>query len=320
MGGSVESFEEALGRASLPPWPGTASTSAAISSSTSSSSAALAVRIGGRTHRVSAAHLLRAISEPPRAPEVLAFRRGVLEELASSEPARGEVEAVYTEIVKLRTLLCAGRLGVRWLRRLEILRAAHQVFAVLAGAFEGASSGLSRLREFGRAVCAGEAYGRLDALLNHEEHLGADRSPGARGRRRRAAHLPVIALRENSQNPFYSSPLGRFWAPIRLLVRGFRVNGGEVLEQLFNDVFTGLEASLGLLFQLLGDLEFYLAGLSSRNLTEPGARGCLPELTEPGEGGMAFTRLWNPLLLGDKTTPIPCDIGDGAPHRRRWWS
>ena len=54
--------------------------------------------------------------------------------LGDQESGRAELEAVYTEIVKLRTMLCAGRAGVRWLRRLEILRGMHQVFALLAAA------------------------------------------------------------------------------------------------------------------------------------------------------------------------------------------
>src|SRR5262249_19094778 len=151
--------------------------------------------------------------------------------------------------------------------RLEILRAVHQVFALIASSFSDATSGLSRLHDFGIGVRESEAYGRLDALLDHEEHLGTVDLRVRVGADGELRSFQIVAVRENSQNPFHRSPLGRWWARIRLVFRGYRMNGGEVLERLFDDVFTGLEGSLVLLFQLLGDLEFYLAGLGFRDLS-----------------------------------------------------
>jgi DNA mismatch repair protein MutS2 len=314
MGGSVEAFEQALAGASL---PATAWDRAHFGRDLFLEelvAGCLPVRAGGRAHRAASAYLLRAVSEPPRAPEVLAFRRGMLEELASSDALRAELEGAYLAIIELRTMLCADRAGVSWLRRLEILRGVHQAFALLAASFSGAASGLSRIHAFGAAVCEGEAYRRLDALLDHEEHLGTldlRVRVGADGELRT---FQIVAVRENTQNPFHRSPLGRWWARIRLLFRGYRMNGGEVLERLFDDVFTGLEGSLVLLFQLAGDLEFYLAGLGFREMAEAkGLSVCLPELTEQTDGtdaaGLRFQGLFNPLLLvGEKTAPIPCDL------------
>jgi DNA mismatch repair protein MutS2 len=353
MGGSVESFEEALASASLPPSGWDRAHFARDLFLEELVTKGFPVRIGGRAHRVASAYLLRVLSEPPRAAETLAFRRAVLEELGSSPARRGELERVYGEIVRLRTLLCAERAGVRWLRRLEILRSVHQVFAVLAASFAGAASGLARLPAFGAAVCEGEAYLRLGALLEHEEHLGTVDLRVRVGADGELRTFQIVAVRENSHNPFYSSPLGRLWARLRLLLRGYRMNGGEVLERLFDDVFTGLEASLALVFQLVGDVELYLAALGFRDRAEErGLAVCLPDLVEPvpmgapapkplvpmgapapkplvpmgapapkplvpmgapapkppGEGGMVFRGIWNPLLLGEKTTPVPCDL------------
>ena len=269
----------------------------------------LPVRACGRTYRASTAHLLRVIAEPPRAPEVLAFRRRILEELCASDALRRDLETAYAEIIALRGLLCAGQAGVRWLRRLEILRAVHHVFATLAGAFEGAGSGLSRLRAYGLAVRESEAYRRLDALLDHEEHLGTVDVRVRVGADGELRTFQIVGVRENSANPFYTSPLGRIWSRLRLLLRGYRMNGGEVLERLFDDVFTGLEASLGLLFQLVGDVEFYLAGLGLRDLARSkGLPVCLPDFVPAGSSGMDFHALWNPLLLGEKAAPVPCDL------------
>jgi len=309
MGGSVEAFEEALAGATLPASAWDRAHFGRDLFLDDLVERCLPVRIKGRACRVTTPYLLRAIAEPPRDPAELAFRHAVLSELTTGDTARSDLESVYLEIVKLRTLLCAERIGVRWLRRLEILRAVHQVFAALAGSFEGASSGLSRLRAFGTAVCEGEAYGRLDALLDHEAHLGTVDLRVRVGADGELRTFQIVAVRENHENPFHRSPLGRLWARIRLLLRGYRMSGGEVLERLFDEVFTGLEGSVGLLFQLLGDLEFYLAGLGFRDLAgEHGLAVCLPELGPVGEGGMRFRGLFNPLLLGEKTTPVPCDL------------
>jgi DNA mismatch repair protein MutS2 len=309
MGGSVESFEDALGGASLPPssWD---RANFARDLFLDDLVERLPVRAGGRLHRPSVKYLLRALSEPPRAPEVLAFRRAVLSDLAKEDGYRSDAEAVYAEIVRLRSLLCAGRTAARWLRRLEILRAVHAVFALLASSFDGATSGLSRLRTFGLAVQESEAYQRLTALLDHEENMGTVDLRVRVGADGELRTFQIVAVRENSQNPFHRSPLGRLWARIRLLVRGYRMSGGEVLERLFDDVFTGLEGSLVLLFQLLGDLELYLAGLGLRDLAvSKGLAVCLPELGPVGdEAGIRFRGLWNPLLLDAKTAPIPCDL------------
>src|SRR6185312_15545285 len=129
----------------------------------------LPIRAAGRLHRPSAKYLLRALSEPPRAPDVLTFRRAVLADLAKEDGHRPDAEAVYAEIVRLRSLLCVGRTAARWLRRLEILRSVHAIFTLLATSFEGAESGLARLRTFGLAVQQSDAYQRLTAILDHEE-------------------------------------------------------------------------------------------------------------------------------------------------------
>lgn len=269
----------------------------------------LPVRIGGRAQPICAPYLLRAIAEPPRDPAELAFRRRVLGELAASKALRADFERVYGELTRLRTLLCLDKQPARWLQRLDILRAVHGVFAGLAGAFAGATSGLARLREHGAAVCAGEAYRRLDALLDHEEHLGTVDLRVRIGADGELRTFQIVAVRENSDNPFHTSPLGRWIARIRLLFRGYRMNGGELLERLFDDVFSGLEESVALLFQLLVDMEFYLAGLGFRDRAEAhGLEVCFPELVEERAAGMTFQGLFNPLLLTDRSAPVPCDL------------
>ena len=272
----------------------------------------LVVRIGGRGHSACVPYLLRAIAEAPRTPEVVTFRRAVLEELVSSKDRRAELEACYTKIVELRTLLCAGRRTGERLRRLEILRAVHDVVGTLADSFEGATSGLARVRAFGRAVREGDPFRNLDALLEHEQHLATVDLRVRVGSDGEIRAFQITAIRENQGNPFHASAIGRWIAKIRLFLRGYRVDGGEVTERIFDDVFTGLEQSLVMIFQLLGDLEFHLAALGFRDLAvSKGLAVCFPELcSSEGEGapGMELTALFNPLLLGEKRSPVPCNI------------
>ena len=272
----------------------------------------LVVRIGGRGHAVCVPYLLRAIAEAPRSPPVVAFRRAVLEELVSSKDRRAELEVCYSKIVELRTLLCAGRRTGERLRRLEILRAVHDVIGTLAGSFEGATSGLARVRAFGAAVREGAAFRNLDALLEHEQHLATVDLRVRVGSDGEIRAFQITAIRENQGNPFHASAIGRWIAKMRLFLRGYRVDGGEVTERIFDDVFTGLEPSLVMIFQLLGDLEFHLAARGFRDLARSkGLAVCFPELCSSeveGAPGMELTALFNPLLLGEKRSPVPCDI------------
>lgn len=311
MGGSLEAFERVMSGASLPESSWDRAHFARDLFLEQLLSGPLGVRIGGRPYEVSARYLLRALGEPPRDRGVIEFRRGVIEELSASKELRAEVERLYLEIVRLRAMLCAGRFTLRSLRRLEILRAVHTVINCAADSFATASSGLTRLREFGQALREGQAYRRLDALLDHEEHMGTVDVRVRIGSDGEVRTFQILGVRENHDNPFYSSPLGRWIAKLRLFLRGYRMNGGEVVERLFDDVFTGLEDGIGLFFQVLGDIEFYLAGLNFRDRAiAKGLSVCLPDLEEPSKGapGMRLCGLFNPLLLTAKSAPVPCDI------------
>jgi len=309
MNGEVDQFERALAEAALPGSAWDSEDFARDLFLQDLVARCLPVRVGGRVHEPCVPFLLRVIAEPPKDPAIVPFRRAVLEELTSDKQIRADFERIYVELTRLRALLCAGRQPSRWLRRLEILRAVHGVFASLAGAFEGATSGLARLREHGAAVVTGEAYQRLDALLDHEANLGTVDLRVGVGSDGELRTFQIVAVRENTSNPFHASPLGRWIAKIALFLRGYRMNGGEVTERLFDDVFAGLEESTALLFQLLGDMEVYLAALGFRDRAlAKGLAVCFPEIVDRDGAGMSFRGLFNPLLLGDKTAPVPCDL------------
>jgi len=274
---------------------------------------ALRIRIGGRALSPCLPYLIRAISEPPRDPGVVAFRQAILSELAESPETRRDFERIYVRLVAMRSAFCSeggARRGAGTHRRLEILRSIEEIFEDLAGSFEGATSGLSRLRAFGLAVKATPTYERLVAVLDHERHLATMDLRVQVGSDGSLRMFHVAGVRENVGNPFHTSAIYRFFTRVRLLLLGYRVSPGEVAERLLDDVFSGIERSVGLCVQLLGDMEFYLAGLGLADLArDKGLPVCLPEILPRGtEGGIEVKRLYNPLLLAGKSRPVPCDL------------
>ncbi|MCU0687469.1 MAG: DNA mismatch repair protein [Polyangiaceae bacterium] len=315
-GASPDAFDETLGVAALPPssWDNASYTRDLFLRELVAR--VLRVRAGGRAYAPCAPYLLRVIAAPPRDARVTEFRQGVLGELASGEGFRRDFERLYTELVELRTLFCASRLSAGSLRRLEILRQLRRVLDGLAGAFEGAGSGLRRLRAFGEEAVASEEYRRLGALLDYDERMATVDVRVGVGADGELRTFEIVSLHESSDNPFYSSPLGRLFARLRLALRGYRMSGGELVERFVGEVFGGLEGRTVLLFQLLGDMEFYLAGLGLRDLAlSRGLEVCFPVYGSPGaEGdGLELDRLFNPLLLAEGRTPQPCDLATTHP-------
>ncbi len=272
----------------------------------------LPVRAGGRGYEPCVPYLVRIVGEPPQDPAHAELRRDVLRELTSGGSHRADLEIAYATIVQLRALISAGRYVSPYVRRLEILRALHGALGLLARSFDGATSALARVREFGRDVVGSPGYKRLDAILDHEAHLGTIDVRVRVGADGELRTFEIVSVRENKANPFYSSALGRFLSRLFLALRGYRMSGGEVAERLFDEVWTLLEESTMALFQLLGDMEFYLAVLGLRDLALAKGLGvCFPD-TSGEAGDIELSRLWNPLLMDRKTVPVPCDLRSSA--------
>jgi DNA mismatch repair protein MutS2 len=271
----------------------------------------LRVRVREKVYPTCTRYLARAIGQPPRDASDVDLRRSVLGELAARQGTRAELETVYLQIVRLRALLCAPRQPAPRVRRVEILRAARELFELLAGSFAGSTSALSRLRDFGAAVCADDAFARLVALLDHDEQqasLDLRVRVGADGEVRA---MELVRVHENRANPFYVSFFRRLLVRLVLMFRGYRVTSTGVAERLLSDVFAGIEDPLVIVFQLLGDIEFYLGALSFRDRAM--ARGLnvgLPREPRDGDRTDAFEveGLFNPLLLEASSPPVPCDI------------
>ncbi|XXX72683.1 DNA mismatch repair protein [Sorangium sp. So ce134] len=286
----------------------------------------------GRTRIPSPALLGRALSQPPSDRDTVELRREIFRELAGSEAQRRDLARAYAAlrrwVAQLETISISRREGSR--RRLDILVAAKEAFDALADGFAGARSGLARLPAFGAAVRETEAYRRLSDLIAYDEELATLEVRIRVGADGHVRDLRALSIRENSENRFYQSPLGRVFTKLVMLWRGYRFSDDELLTRHLNGVFEGIEDDLVALVQLLGDLEFYLAGLALRERARAaGLAVCLPELAWPSgpelawpggpelarpggarddAPGRALKGLFNPLLLASSASVVACDI------------
>ncbi|WP_437730298.1 MutS-related protein [Sorangium sp. So ce1335] len=294
----------------------------------------------GRTYIPSPALLGRALSQPPSDRDTVELRRDVFRELAGSEALRRDLGRAYAALRRwvgqLETISISRRESSR--RRLDILVAAKEAIDALADGFAGARSGLSRLPAFGAAVRATEGYRRLADLLAYDEELATLDVRIRVGSDGHVRDLRALSIRENDGNRFYQSPIGRVLTKLVMLWRGYRFSDDELLTRHVNGVFEGIEDELVALVQLVGDFEFYLAGLALRERARAaGLSVCLPELAwpsgpelvrpsgpelvRPGGPELAMPRgardeapgrelrgLFNPLLLASAASIVPCDI------------
>jgi DNA mismatch repair protein MutS2 len=255
--------------------------------------------------------LLRLLAQPPKDRAVVAFRQAIFRELEGSARLRDRTERLYTLLVELRSLLARTGVGLRLdanRRRLDVLRTVGEIIDLAAADFPGATSGLRRIGDWGRAMRSSLGYVRLRSLLAYEKntceldlrvHVGFD------GRIR---DFFILAKTEPVGNPFHKSSFRRWMTKGKLLLSGYRFAEEELLSRLVDEVFSGVEEGLWPLFPLAGDLEVYLAGLAFRDgAIRAGLPVSLAEFTN-AEEGRALDGLFNPLLLSEGSSAIPCNL------------
>lgn len=260
---------------------------------------------------VSAQHLVNLLANPPTDADVVAYRRTILAELASSPVLRKELERVYAALRKFRSLL-EGASGVgKWdtnRRQLDILVAVKETIDAMGEGFQSAKSPLAEIGKFGSEIRASEPFESLADLLRYDESLATldlRVKVGADGRIRK---LEVTALAEDEKNPFVTSPLRRMLARFELFFRGFKVSNGEVMARLIDAVFDGLQEVVVSFVQLLGDCEFYLGALGFEDLARAsGLEASLPQMVSADEP-RTLLGFFNPLLLAHGIKPVPCNI------------
>jgi DNA mismatch repair protein MutS2 len=269
----------------------------------------LRVRVSGHERQLSGTQLYRLVSQPPRELAHTRFRQEIARELCAQPQLRKQLEKLHGFLTQFRDLL--SRRGVTvpggTELRLGILRSLRRVVELLSSGFAESRSGLQRLDQYGRELAGLPSFRRACELLDYESHRGEVDIRIRLGFDGHVRGFEALERRANKSNPFYSTALGRWFTRFGMFLRGERASSSEILNRLADEVFSGLEPKLVFFFQLIGDLEFYLAGLSFRDAAlARGLEVCLPEFWQ--EQMPSFRGLFNPLLASEGMACVPCDL------------
>jgi DNA mismatch repair protein MutS2 len=268
------------------------------------------IPIEGGAAPIATEHLLRLLVNPPADPTIVDFRRAIIWELMNDAALRKRTQHSYLSLCRFRTALegsatPGGDDSNR--RQLAILERFADAIETMANGFGGATSGLSRLAQFGSAVRASEGFRSLLELLSYDDKLATIDFRVGIGADGRVRSLQLLEVKESVDNSFVNPPWKRWAAKLELFGRGFSFGDGEVMARLLDAVFEGVRGHFVSLVQLTGDLEFYLGSLGLWDRAHAaGLEVCLPELVSPDQP-RRVTGLFNPLLLS-QGSPVPCDI------------
>lgn len=276
----------------------------------------LTITVGGQKYLPERAHLTRLLAHPPRDPSVTQYRREILRELSAHPERAHELGRLAAKIRLLVQKLEAPDRGKRYDaigRRVDILRSVRELIDELSGAFAASSSGLSRIAEFAAEQRALPAYETLVNLLEHENDRATVELRVKVGYDGELRSFQIVRTTENQENPFYRTRFGRFLTKLTLWIQGYGFREGELLGRLTNAAFDGVQECVMRLFQLLVDMEFYLASLSLHTLAETnGLKMCVPELQTGPDLRTELDALFNPFLLLEERPPKTADITAGA--------
>jgi DNA mismatch repair protein MutS2 len=261
--------------------------------------------------------LFALLTHPSVAAETLAFRHQVLRALTRSPEAAKPLEAAWAELRYLFELFQGGeraRHGAAVMRRLDILRALKNTVEKLDDSFAEALGPLARIRDFTARVKASEAWAHLESLLDYENNLATVDVRLRLGHDGEIRGFAIQRVDENRTNAWYVSPLQRFLSRLALLFRGLHVRSSELLGRLVESVFDEMQDVWLHLYQLMLDFEVYLAALRFRALAKSkGLEVTLPELLSAADTrSSCFERLFNPFLLLESGSPVPCDVEHGG--------
>ena len=274
------------------------------------------LEIDGIRFPVNRPYLKNVLSRPPTEIEAVRFRQEIFRELAGEAGLRRDARRLYQELSQLLSMFKspdhAARLDINAFR-LDILKQARWVIDHMAESFAGARSGLRRLSATGRGIQDSEEYRVLADLLEFESRLSTVTVALGVGGDGEIKHLEIRDVADEVENRFYRSPLRRALLRLKLfLLYGYRLSRKEILNRLLRDVFLRISPALTPLVQLVGQLEFYLAGLSFRRQAED--RGLATSLARFDEREpLELLEVWNPLLLANEE-PVPCTLESGKRH------
>ena len=272
----------------------------------------LSFTVAGQKYVPERAHLRLLLEHPPRDTRVTRFRHEILKVLVARPERARELGRLAAKIRVLVLKLEAPDRGKRYDaigRRVDILRTVRELLDELAEAFQGSSSGLGRIREFAEEQRKIPAYETLVSLLEHENDRATIELRVKVGYDGELRSFQIVRAGENHENPFYRTRFGRFLTKLTLWLQGYGFRESELIGRLTNAAFDGVQDCVLSLFQLLVDMEFYLASLSLKQLAETnGLAMCLPELHEQADGPTELQALFNPFLLLEERPPKTCNI------------
>jgi DNA mismatch repair protein MutS2 len=272
----------------------------------------LSFNVGGQKYVPERAHLLRLLAHPPRDLRVTHYRQEILRELAEHPERALELGQLAAKIRLLVQKLEAPDRGKRYDaigRRVDILRSVRALLDDLSESFPGSHSGLARIREFAAEQRTIPAYQTLVNLLEHENDRATIELRVKVGYDGELRSFQIVQSSEHPENPFYRTRFGRFLSKFTLWLQGYGFRESELLGRLTNAAFDGVQECVMLLFQLLVDMEFYLASLSLKALAEAnGLSMCLPELQSEAGARTEYHALFNPFLLLEEHAPKAADI------------
>ena len=275
----------------------------------------LSFSVAGQKYVPERGHLQRLIAQPPRDLRVTQFRHEILRELSAAPERAAELGQLALKIRGLVQRLEAPDRGKRYDaigRRIDILRGVRELLDELSTAFAGAGPGLSRIREFAIEQQAQPAYQTLINLLDHESNRATIELRVKVGYDGELRSFQIVRAGENHENPFYRTRFARLLTKLTLWLRGYGFREVELLGRLANAAFDGVQECVISLFQLLVDMEFYLASLSLQKLAaQSGLEMCLPEFQDEAQAPSQIEALFNPFLLLEERPPKSADISVG---------
>ncbi len=274
------------------------------------------VQVGSKVYSINEASLARVLADPPPDAAGIAFRQEIVRELDENSEVLAAFEGLYESLYQLlASLRLPGKVAGLdvTVYRLDLLRQCKVVIDSMADGFEGAVSGVARLRESGLEIQQTSEYELLRSLLDYEQRLSTIKVEVNVGASGRITGLTVDEIAENTENLFYLGPWRRLRQRLTFLIRGYKWDSASVVSRLVHQVFLKLTPSITPLIQVIGDLEFYLANRGFRET----ARGAGLEVSLPtfdDRQPIRIETLFNPLLLDQEDPPVPCDISTRRRH------
>lgn len=268
------------------------------------------LKLEGRRHPIHRGFLFRILCDPPTDVAAIHFRQEILRELDADPTTVEHAERLYLELANLLSMFKspdhAANLDINAFR-LDLLKQAKWVIDWMVDGFGHCRSGLKRLHDVALAIQASPEYAILADLLDYENHLANLHLSVRIGGDGRIKALELVEAKENAENSFYRTPIGRWLNRLKLMLRGYKLTNKEVVNRLVREVFVKIAPSLTPLVQLIGHLEFYL---SARGFRQRAAnRGLSMSLaTFDTDRPPSFEKLFNPLLLDQQKAPTPSTV------------